>query len=249
MNFERRVNAATEIRTSAENGEMRIEGYAARYGVLSSDLGGFKERLAKRSFDRVLSTSPDVCCLLNHDANHILGRTSSGTLKLEGTDEGLRFSCLLPNTEAGRSTHEAIKRGDLAGCSFAFGCEKRSDGTSRDEWEEIEAEEDDEDLGLRSQGRRRRIVVRTVNDYSALHDVSPCAYPSYPGTSVAARSVVVPAEVRSEFNKVSENFNRAINEAALVQYTRMQRERLSEITAELEAPAKRYIDPSYRERT
>jgi hypothetical protein len=44
----------------------------------------------------------------------------------------------------------------------------------------------------------------------------------------------------------SADANRAINAEGWAQYTRMQRERLAEISAELEAPVKREIDPSYR---
>ena len=76
--MERRT-LASEVR-AAEGDELRVSGYAAKYGVLSGDLGGFKEKIAKRAFDRILSTNPDTVMLLNHDANHVLGRTSSGTL-------------------------------------------------------------------------------------------------------------------------------------------------------------------------
>jgi hypothetical protein len=197
--MERRI-ASTEVRASAAGKELRISGYAACYGVLSGDLGGFKERLAKRSFDRVLSTKPDVVALLNHDSNNVLGRTTSGTLKLNGDDKGLEFSCLLPNTQAGRDTHESVRRGDLSGCSFAFNCDERSDGSCRDAWDDEEDEiEDEKELGLRSrQGNRKRVVVRTINDFSRLLDVSVVTYPAYSKTSVDARNInVVAAEVRS----------------------------------------------------
>jgi HK97 family phage prohead protease len=242
--MERRI-LASEVRAAEAGDELRVSGYAAKYGVLSGDLGGFKEKIAKRAFDRILSTSPDTVMLLNHDANHVLGRTSSGTLTLRGDDKGLAFDCLLPNTQSGRDTHESIKRGDLAGCSFAFQLGKRSDGSSMDSFDEQEEIEDEKDLGLRGKAKGKKILVRTVHDYSSLLDVSICTYPSFTQTSVAARHNVVAAEVRSYVEKAAQEANRAINDEALAQYTLMQRARLAEFTAEIH---QRAIDPAFRER-
>jgi HK97 family phage prohead protease len=111
--MERRI-LSSEVRASKTGSEMRISGYAANYNVLSGNLGGFRERIAKRAFDRILSTEPDTACLLNHVLNNILGRTSSGTLTPRGDDKGLSFDCLLPNTQAGRDTLESVKRDDLS---------------------------------------------------------------------------------------------------------------------------------------
>jgi uncharacterized protein len=194
--MERRI-AVSEVRTSKTGNEMRVSGYAAKYGVMSNDLGGFRERIAKRAFDRILGTKPDTVLLLNHDANHVLGRTSAGTLELRGDDKGLAFSCLLPNTQAGRDTHESVKRGDLAGCSFAFTLGQRSDGSAMDQWDEEDEIEDEKDLILRGKAKAKKIAVRTVRDYASLLDVSICTYPAFTQTSVAARHNIVSAEVRS----------------------------------------------------
>jgi uncharacterized protein len=242
--MERRI-LASEVRATQTDSEMKVSGYAAKYGVLSGDLGGFKEKIAKRAFDRILSTNPDTVMLLNHDANHVLGRTSSGTLTLRGDDKGLAFDCLLPNTQSGRDTHESIKRGDLAGCSFAFQLGKRSDGSAMDSFDEEEEIEDEKDLGLRGRAKAKKILVRTVHDYSSLLDVSICTYPAFTQTSVAARHNIVAAEVRSYVEKAAQEANRAINDEALAQYTQMQRERLAELDAEMN---QRCIDPAYRER-
>jgi HK97 family phage prohead protease len=190
--MERRI-AASEVRASSTGKEMRISGYAANYGVLSGDLGGFKERIAKRAFDRILSTKPDTLMLLNHDVNHILGRTSAGTLTLRGDDKGLAFNCALPNTQAGRDTHESVKRGDLNACSFAFNLNERMYDFAEEE-EEIE---DEKDLGIRGKAKSKKIIVRTLRDFDDLKDVSVVCYPAYGATNVAARHNVVAAEVRS----------------------------------------------------
>jgi Escherichia/Staphylococcus phage prohead protease len=199
--MERRI-LSSEVRATKSGSEMRISGYAANYNVLSADLGNFKERIAKRAFDRILSTSPDTACLLNHDVNNILGRTTSGTLTLRGDDKGLSFNCSLPNTQAGRDTFESVKRGDLSGCSFAFNLGQRSDGSSMESWNEEEEIDDEKDLGLRGKAAAKKIMVRTIRDFASLMDVSVVTYPAYGNTSIAARHNIVSAEVRSHLQAI-----------------------------------------------
>ena len=47
------------------------------------------ERILPSAFDSI--DGMDVRALFNHDANHVLGRTSSGSLTLRVTDEGLYY--------------------------------------------------------------------------------------------------------------------------------------------------------------
>ena len=182
MSIERRLFESNEIRMT--KGGNTISGMAARYGS-TAKLPGFHERIGKRAFDRVLATAPDVVCCLNHDANLVLGRTSSGTLQLRGDDNGLNFSCDLPNTSTARDLKESIKRGDISGMSFAFSVDDEND----QEWS---VEEDE---------NRQRVNVRTIRNFGKLMDVSPCTYPAYQATSVSVRNVVA-AEVRSRVERM-----------------------------------------------
>jgi uncharacterized protein len=193
--MERRT-VASEVRATGAGKEMRIGGYAARYNSLSNKLGdgktSFRERIASGAFNRILSTKPDVVMLLNHDANHVLGRTSAGTLELKSDANGLAYNCLLPNTQTARDIHESIRRGDLRGASFAFNL-----GERMDDWDEEEIEADEKELGLRSKGKKSKELVRTIRDFSALKDCSVVTHPAYDQTSAAARHNIVAAEVRS----------------------------------------------------
>jgi uncharacterized protein len=183
MNMEKRYLAVSEVRASKSGKTMKVGGYAARYGILSHSLGNFKERISKRAFDGILSTKPDVVCLFNHDANAVLGRTTSGTLQLRADDKGLAFDCDLPDTNAGRDAYESVSRGDIQSCSFAFSLGEP--GTD-DEW-------------FRTAGE---LPIRTINNFRALHDVSIVTSPAYPGTQVDARSTTT-AEVRSYADRIA----------------------------------------------
>ena len=73
-----------------------IRGYAAVYGSDSEWMGGFYEQIERGAFDDVLDN--DVRAYFNHDENLILGRVSSGTLRISTDKKGLYYEVDLPNT-------------------------------------------------------------------------------------------------------------------------------------------------------
>ena len=168
-NREVRIMSPDDVELRVHDGDgddgLRITGYAAKFGKWSADLGWFREKIRKGAFDEALKES-DVRALKNHDINLLLGRTTSGTLRLDANSVGLHFECDVPNTTTGNDTVEEIKRGDLTGCSFAF-------TVVEDEWK---YKEDD-------------TVERTIVKIGQLFDVGPVTYPAYPDTTVAARSL------------------------------------------------------------
>ncbi len=191
----------TEVRAVKDGDKRTITGYAARYNVLSSDLGGFRERIASGAFKRILTTNPDVVCLFNHSDNAVLGRTAAGTLRLSEDSRGLKFECDLPDTTTGRDTYESVQRSDLNGCSFAFVV----DDSRMCEYKE-EAIDDEED-GMRGMVKRAaRAIIRTIRDFANLIDVSVVTHPAYPQTSVDARHLLVGAEVRSRVASLKKPF-------------------------------------------
>ena len=161
-NIEKRAfNAEIEVRAEGET--PTISGYASVFNKRSENLGGFREVIAPGAFDGVLND--DVRALFNHDANFLLARTASGTLRLSVDEEGLRYEFEPPNTTAGRDLVESMKRGDITQSSFAF-------TVASDSWEE-------RDGGM----------LRTINKVERLYDVSPVTYPAYPDASVGLRSL------------------------------------------------------------
>jgi len=192
--MEKRILAAPFMR-AVENGKSKqIAGYAARYNVLShsirSEGNEFKERIAPGAFDRILRTKPDVVATFNHNNNFVLGRTSSGTLRLRSDASGLAFDCDLPNTTYAKDLYESIKRGDVSGASFAF---KLGPG------DDIFKVEDDEDDDSDSDSK---ILVRTINNFSGLYDISCVVGPAYPGTVVDVRHDLITAEMRSRIQQI-----------------------------------------------
>jgi len=160
-----------ERRTADEGVELREEGdtltaigYAATFNRLSQNLGGFVERVAPATFRSTLNQS-DVRALFNHEPDHLLGRSSTGTLRLSEDDHGLRYEVDLPNTSLGRDVAELLRRGDISGSSFGF-------RTISDEWSETED----------------GYPLRTLTEV-ALRDVGPVTFPAYSSTEASLRSL------------------------------------------------------------
>jgi HK97 family phage prohead protease len=98
----------------------KLTGYAAVYGSLSQDLGGFVEVIRPGAFTRSLSGNDGIRALYEHDAHKLLGNTRSGTLKLTEDAHGLAFELSLPSTSYATDLGVLVERGDIAGCSFGF---------------------------------------------------------------------------------------------------------------------------------
>ena len=80
MNIERRT--ATEgVEIREEGDTITAVGYAAVFDRLSQNLGGFVERIAPGAFRSTLKQA-DVRALFNHEPDHLLGRSSTGTLRM-----------------------------------------------------------------------------------------------------------------------------------------------------------------------
>ena len=156
-----------EIRSgqSLQTSNGKLVGYAAVFNAPSLDLGGFREIVAPGAFKRTLADSASVTALYNHNADQVLGRVGSGTLRLEEDDTGLRFELDLPDTSYARDLSALVQRGDVAGCSFAFSV--RPGGEL---WEE-------------SNGQS----IRTLTALD-LGEITITAQPAYPDTSVAKRN-------------------------------------------------------------
>jgi len=124
-----------------------------------ADLGHFRERIRPGAFAKALPTS-DVRLLVNHEGLP-LARTSSGTMKLTETRQGLEMEAKLDRADPDvRALIPKIERGDLSQFSFAF--DVASDG------QEFKGEE------------------RTITEFAEIFDVSLVTFPAFEQTKITA---------------------------------------------------------------
>jgi HK97 family phage prohead protease len=144
-------------------GKTTVAGYAAVFGE-TADIGGyFREVIAHGAFTNTLRTA-DVRAYFDHDRGRVLGRTSSGTLRLKEDQKGLAIEIDLPDTSDGRDVQALIERGDISGMAFGFSVLKQ-------EWDETVDP-----------------PTRTILEVE-LREVSIVSEPAYDGTSIALRSL------------------------------------------------------------
>jgi HK97 family phage prohead protease len=176
-NIERRSLAIDEIESAvpllavesrSEDGAERewVVGYAAKFGVLSLDLGDFVERIDPGAFGLVAERRGrrkplETRALWNHDPNYPLARYP-GTLRMTVDEVGLRYEFPVPDTTYGRDIASNIRAGIVKGSSFSF-----TVPSGGDSW----AVED---------GRS----VRTIQRIDSLLDVGPVTFPAYPDADV-----------------------------------------------------------------
>jgi HK97 family phage prohead protease len=168
MKKELRFFVAQELRAAGTDKQPRIEAVAASFGTIAK-ISSFSERIQKGAFTRTLASDNDVVCLFNHDDNMLLGRKSAGTLTLEETEQGLQFSCALPDTSVARDVYANLKAGNLKECSFGF----YVNGPEGERWDVLPD----------------GTTLRTLLDVT-LFDVSVVVNPAYSGTSAAARNIL-----------------------------------------------------------
>lgn len=146
----------------------RLVGYAAVYGALSEDLGGFREQIRAGAFDASLAAGVDVRALFDHSTDKVLGRISNGTLRLASDKTGLRVEIDLPEgVSYANDLRQLIARGDVNQMSFGFMVPPGGDS-----WER----------------RADGVNLRTLHQID-LHEVSVVSIPAYPDTSIALRSM------------------------------------------------------------
>jgi len=155
--MEKRIFNIETRAEETEEGNTIITGHASMYDTRSENLGNFYEYIEAGAFTSELIAKSDTRALINHDQNLILGRTTSGTLRLNADDKGLRYEFDVPQTSYGKDLVVSMQRGDITQSSFAF-------TVAEDDWTT------DED------GNN----IRTIKKIERLYDVSPVTYPAYP---------------------------------------------------------------------
>ena len=139
-----------------EDGKELVTGYGSIFNSRSENLGGFYEYISPTAISKETIEKSDVRALINHDANLILARNTSGTLDLTVDEKGLKYSFEIPETSYGKDLAINMKNGNLNQSSFAV-------TVADDEWN---TDEDGND-------------IRTITAIDRLFDISVVSYPAY----------------------------------------------------------------------
>ncbi len=174
--------AHNRVSRAAEKGGGVVRGYGAVFWDVTNPGTQYQlwancfERIRPGAFDRALAEAQDVRGLFNHDDEWVLGRVSSGTLRLSVDSIGLAYEIDESTTDPHwLSVSSMVDRGDVDGSSFSF-------MPASVTWEQQETEG-----GI--------IEVRWINDVD-LFDVGPVTFPAYE-SATSGRSGVCDDERRS----------------------------------------------------
>lgn len=203
------------VREKEDGSESRtIAGYAILFNTPSAPLWSYedeeaREVIAPEAITQDFLDTQDIKMTMFHDRQLILARSNKGkgTLTYSVDEKGVYFEFEAPRTVDGDKALELVKRGDIAGCSFAFttpyyneACVSRA----------VEVKN-----GV-------AYITYTVRAITGVYDFTLAADPAYPDTSVEAREFVrglKERETAPEDKKNEEEMRaqwRALREAASV---------------------------------
>lgn len=212
----RTLHTANElhIREAAEGQQSRtITGYAILFNTPSAPIWEYddevvREEIAPEAVTPELLAASDIKMTMFHDRQLILARSNkgSGTLSYGIDEQGVYFEFDAPHTADGDKALELVKRGDIAGCSFAF---------STAYFDEAHVER------IMSHEGGKTNITNRVKVITGIYDFTLAADPAYPDTSCELRELLTPpaqpAEEPEEENKMREQVDE-MRRAATLKY-------------------------------
>jgi HK97 family phage prohead protease len=139
------------------------KGHAIVYDQKSVEMWGWHEKIARGAATKTLGEA-DIRALWNHETRLVIGRSATGSLRLNEDDTGVAFEDDLPLTSYGRDLAVLLRRRDVTQCSFGF-------------WPVKEHMETDEESGK---------PLRVIDEIK-LGEISIVTFPAYPQTDAALR--------------------------------------------------------------
>lgn len=171
----RKAYMATQFQTreEQESGDLILSGYFIKFDEETELWPGYFEVIKREGVEKAIKDA-DIRALFNHDHSLVLGRTGNDTVRLGVDDVGL-FGDIIINKDDPQAVgaYARVQRGDVVGCSFGFfpikiNTEERDDGSYLD----------------------------TILDLE-IFEVSPCTFPAYPQTEIAARQKDFESQLRA----------------------------------------------------
>lgn len=169
-----------ETREQPESGELVLSGYFIKFGVETELWPGYFEKVERAGVEAAIKDA-DIRALFNHDDSLVLGRTGNGTVTLSVDEVGLYGDIIInPDDPQAMGAYARVQRGDVTGCSFGFmplkiDYQTREDGSHLDIIQELE-----------------------------LFEVSPCTFPAYPQTEIAARRQDFESQKRAQQERLAQ---------------------------------------------
>lgn len=176
------------IRSITANDDKTISGSAIVFDIPSDTLydGGtipFVEIIHKGAITHDTINRSDIKLTYNHQSKTVpIARSNKGkgSLKVMLTDDTVDFSTPVKNTNSAQEIYEAIRAGDLSGCSFV--------GTLLPSDHKLERQNDNS-------------YIHHIYNIQEIKDLSIVDSPAYPETSVIARQLQEQVQVDEERNK------------------------------------------------
>ncbi|HEM4082841.1 TPA: HK97 family phage prohead protease [Streptococcus suis] len=178
----RKSYMATQFQTreEQESGDLILSGYFIKFDEETELWPGYFEVIKREGVEKAIKDA-DIRALFNHDHSLVLGRTGNETVRLGVDDVGL-FGDIIINKDDPQAVgaYARVQRGDVIGCSFGFfpikiNTVERDDGTYLD----------------------------TILDLE-IFEVSPCTFPAYPQTEIAARQKDFESQLRANREMLDE---------------------------------------------
>jgi HK97 family phage prohead protease len=157
------ISTQFQTREEQESGDLILSGYFIKFDEETELWPGYFEVIKREGVEKAIQDA-DIRALFNHDHSLVLGRTGNDTVRLDVDDVGLFGDIIInKNDPQAVGAYARVQRGDVIGCSFGFmpiktNTEERDDGSYLDTILELE-----------------------------IFEVSPCTFPAYPQTEIAAR--------------------------------------------------------------
>lgn len=205
-----RAADGADITTDMEN--RSITGYGIVFNSDSTPMSFWDDRTGK-VVEVVEQITPDslkgadmrdVISAFNHDFDKILGRTVSGSMKLNTDPKGVRYTLNAPNTGYANDVLELLRRGDLRGSSFVFTMD----------WDE----------GFDMQDREDGKIVAIPKKIKKIYEMGPVIFPAYPETTAENRSDLLGAAVKKFLDNKAEQQRKeeSQEEVKVIQYPSSQ---------------------------
>lgn len=194
------------IREREDGGESRtITGYAILFAVPSEPLYAYddeeaREVIAPGAVTKELLDGCDIKMTMFHDRQLILARSKNGTGTLSYTvdDKGVAFEFEAPNTVDGDKALELVRRGDIAGCSFAFSTHYYDSAYVSRDVQRVDG---------------KTVITYTVKVITGIYDFTLAADPAYPDTNCEAEIRELIEELRKpEEQETNDNVREQVRE-------------------------------------